>query len=104
MNSSNSSKTILVVEDNPRDLELTLTALKTTSYRVATEIAVARDGTEALDFMFRRGEVRSASAGGPASDPVGFENAEGGWARSSPKDQGRCQHENDPGGHVNILA
>ena len=47
------SKTILMVEDNPDDEELTLLALR--QYRLANEIVVARDGEEALDYLFGRG-------------------------------------------------
>jgi CheY-like chemotaxis protein len=41
---------ILVVEDNPRDVELMLHALK--ANRVTNEIVVVRDGVEALDYVF----------------------------------------------------
>lgn len=44
---------ILLVEDNPDDLELALDTLKT--HEIATHIQVARDGVEALDFMFAKG-------------------------------------------------
>ena len=40
---------ILLVEDNPRDLELTLTALE--KCQLANEVVVARDGAEALDIL-----------------------------------------------------
>lgn len=45
--------TILLVEDNPVDLELTLRALR--KHQVPNPIAVARDGVEALDYLHRRG-------------------------------------------------
>jgi CheY-like chemotaxis protein len=45
------SATVLVVEDNPDDRELTLAALA----GVAKQVAVARDGVEALDYLFGRG-------------------------------------------------
>lgn len=45
---------ILLVEDNANDLELTLHALR--SNKVANRIDVARDGEEALDFIFKRGQ------------------------------------------------
>jgi two-component system, response regulator len=46
-------KFILVVEDNPDDEELTVRAL--TSANVANSVVVARDGAEALDFLFGTG-------------------------------------------------
>lgn len=47
------NKLVLVVEDNPDHLELTLLALK--EQGVNAEIAVALDGTQALDFVFGQG-------------------------------------------------
>ncbi len=44
---------ILLVEDNPNDLELTMLALQ--ENRIANSIEVARDGAEALDFIFCMG-------------------------------------------------
>ena len=44
---------ILLVEDNPDDVELTLHALE--RYHVANRVHVVRDGAEALDFIFARG-------------------------------------------------
>ncbi len=44
---------ILYVEDNPTDVELTLFALRRS--RLANSIHIARDGQEALDFLFCRG-------------------------------------------------
>jgi len=46
-------KVILLVEDNPDDELLTLRALKKTG--VQNEVVVARDGVEALDYLFARG-------------------------------------------------
>ena len=46
-------KLILVVEDNPDHLELTVLTLE--EQGVAAEIAVARDGVQALDFLFGQG-------------------------------------------------
>ena len=45
---------ILLADDNEDDLELEQRALA--QYRVANEIVVVRDGAEALDFLYRRGE------------------------------------------------
>src|SRR3954447_22111147 len=55
---------ILLVEDNPRDLELTLAALA--KCQLANEIVVARDGAEALDFLYRRGDHAQRTPGDPA--------------------------------------
>lgn len=45
-------KPILLVEDNPRDLELTLAALE--KCQLANDVIVARDGEEALSMLTRR--------------------------------------------------
>lgn len=55
---------ILLVEDSPRDLELTLAALD--KCQLANEILVVRDGAEALDFLYRQGEHADRAAGDPA--------------------------------------
>ena len=50
---------ILVVEDNSKDLKLTLHALS--SRKLANEVDVARDGEEALDYLFCRGQFAERS-------------------------------------------
>lgn len=55
---------ILVVEDSEEDLELTLDALK--EKNLVNEVDVARDGAEALDYMFKRGKWESRSDDNPA--------------------------------------
>ena len=50
---------ILLVEDNPKDVKLTLHALN--SRKLANRIEVARDGEEALDFLFCRGNYANRS-------------------------------------------
>jgi CheY-like chemotaxis protein len=55
---------ILIVEDDPRDVELTMTALE--DYNLANEVVVTRDGAEALDYLYCRGEFDSRSNENPA--------------------------------------
>ena len=55
---------ILIVEDSPQDVELTLAALS--KCQLANEIVVARDGAEGLDFVHRRGRFAERPAGDPA--------------------------------------
>lgn len=57
-------KPILLVEDNPHDLELSLIALEKS--KLANEVIVARDGAEAADYLFRRGAYAGRVAGNPA--------------------------------------
>jgi CheY-like chemotaxis protein len=51
---------ILLVEDNPMDVELTLHALE--KNHIANRIHVVRDGAEALDFLFRKGTYEDRPA------------------------------------------
>ena len=55
---------ILLVEDDPRDVELTLTALG--EYNLANEVEVTRDGEKALDYLYCRGEFSTHSHDNPA--------------------------------------
>jgi CheY-like chemotaxis protein len=55
---------ILMVEDDPKDVELTLTALE--EYNLANEVIVTRDGEQALDYLYCRGEYKTRSSGNPA--------------------------------------
>src|SRR5574337_853575 len=54
---------ILLVEDNPNDVELTLHSLK--QEKLANQISVVRDGEEALDFLFRQGQYANRDLGNP---------------------------------------
>jgi len=55
---------ILLVEDDPNDVELTLTALS--DHNLANEVVVTRDGQQALDYLYRRGEFATRSTDNPA--------------------------------------
>ncbi|MDO1582989.1 response regulator [Rhizobium oryzicola] len=54
---------ILLVEDNPRDLELTLAALE--KCQLANAIVIARDGAEAMDYLYSQGAYEKRSGGDP---------------------------------------
>src|ERR1017187_6530980 len=56
-------KNILLVEDDPRDVELTLAALE--EHHLANKVAVVRDGAEALDYLYRRREFKTRAGGNP---------------------------------------
>jgi DNA-binding response OmpR family regulator len=55
---------ILIVEDDPNDVELTLTALA--AYKLANEVVVTRDGQQALDYLYCRGEFGARADDNPA--------------------------------------
>lgn len=57
-------KPILLVEDNPNDLELTLIALEKS--QLANEVIVVRDGAEALAYMNCEGPFAGRTPGNPA--------------------------------------
>jgi len=56
-------KSILLVEDNPNDVEMTLSALN--EHHLANAVVVTRDGEEALDYLHRRGRFRGREPGNP---------------------------------------
>jgi CheY-like chemotaxis protein len=47
-------KRILIVDDSPKDVELTIAALR--EKNLANEVIVAEDGEEALDYLYKRGK------------------------------------------------
>lgn len=57
-------KSILLAEDDARDVELTLEALS--EHNLANEVVVARDGAEALDYLYYRGRFKMRAVGNPA--------------------------------------
>jgi CheY-like chemotaxis protein len=60
----NTLLSLLLVEDNPNDVELTLSALK--EARLANEIVVTNDGEQALDYLLRRGAHAGRTSANPA--------------------------------------
>jgi CheY-like chemotaxis protein len=60
----NSLHSVLLVEDNPNDVELTLSALK--EARLANEIVVTTDGEQALEYLMRRGRYAGRTTPNPA--------------------------------------
>ncbi|MBI5394018.1 MAG: response regulator [Verrucomicrobia bacterium] len=57
-------KRILLVDDSPRDIELALDALA--QHNLANEVLIARDGAEALDYLYCRGAFAGRTNGQPA--------------------------------------
>jgi CheY-like chemotaxis protein len=57
-------KRIVLAEDSANDVELTMSALR--DGHVMNEVAVVRDGAEALDYLFARGAYANRSGGNPA--------------------------------------
>ena len=57
-------KRLLLVDDSPRDTEMTLDALAQNG--LANEVVALRDGVEALDYLYRRGEFADRASGNPA--------------------------------------
>ena len=60
----NDLKRILLVEDSPGDAEMTLKALE--AHHLANQVLHLRDGAEALDFLYQRGEFAARPNGNPA--------------------------------------
>ena len=57
-------KRILLAEDNPKDVELTLTALD--EHHLVNEVVVVNDGAETLDCLYRRGKFAMRADNHPA--------------------------------------
>ena len=55
---------ILLVDDSPRDTEMTLDVIR--KHHLASEVVALRDGVEALDYVFRRGEHQARGPAEPA--------------------------------------
>jgi CheY-like chemotaxis protein len=57
-------KTILLAEDNPKDVELTLEALEESN--LANHVVVVRDGVDALEYLRREGKYANREPGNPS--------------------------------------
>ncbi len=57
-------KPIVLVEDNPRDVELVLAAME--EHHLADKVVVCRDGAEVLDYLYCRGRYKTRLQGNPA--------------------------------------
>ncbi len=57
-------KTILLAEDNPKDVELTLEALS--EFNLANHVIVVKDGVEAMEFLQYKGKYMQRKPGSPA--------------------------------------
>ena len=93
---NNNEVELLLVEDDPNDVELTLIALR--KHKLANKIHVVRDGEEALDFLFARGAYAQRTTQRPAQGhPARPETAQGQRPGSVEGDQettpapGRCR-------------
>ena len=57
-------KTILLAEDNPKDVELTLEAMA--EYNLANHVVVVNDGVQALEYLRYQGKYKDRKKGSPA--------------------------------------
>jgi CheY-like chemotaxis protein len=64
METTNKLGRILMVEDDLKDVELTMTALE--EYNLANEVVVVNDGAQALDYLYRRGAFENRGMDNPA--------------------------------------
>ncbi len=93
---------ILIVEDDPRDVELTLTALE--EYKLTNEVVIARDGAEALDYLYRRGPVLRPRRRQPRRMLLDLKLPKIDGSGSAPKDQDRREATSHPGRGAHVLA
>ncbi len=80
-------KNILLVEDDPRDVELTLAALE--EHHLANRVAVVDNGAEALDYLYRRGNFKMRAGRQSHCGATRQQDAEGQRAGGVEDHQGR---------------
>lgn len=61
---SERAKKILLVEDDPRDVKMTLAVLD--KYHLAGKVVVVNNGAQALDYLYRRGKFEARRGGNPS--------------------------------------
>ncbi len=98
----NGLRRILMVEDDARDVELSLTALE--QYNLANEVVVVGDGEEALDYLYQRGKFMARREREPRRPAAGSQAAQGRRARGAAADQDGRPIEDDPRGGAHLLA
>jgi CheY-like chemotaxis protein len=57
-------KTILIAEDNPQDVELTIEALA--EHNLANQVVSVKDGVEAMEYLNYQGQYKNRKTGNPA--------------------------------------
>ena len=92
---------ILMVEDDPKDVELSLMALE--EYNLANEVIVLGDGAEALDYLYCRGNFAGRTSESCCL-AARSKAAQGGRIGVAAADQGRRETESNPGGGADLIA
>jgi CheY-like chemotaxis protein len=95
-------KRILLVEDDPKDIQLTLTALG--KHNLANKIVVVRDGVEALDYMYRREAFADRPEGNPVVILLDLKNAEVKWNSGTAATKIRHENANGSNCYTYLLA
>ena len=94
---------IMLVEDNPDDLELTVRALRKSNF--TNPIRVLRDGAEALDYLFgQRSRTAAQHGDGAGRDAARSEAAQGQRRRGTAAGQERPAHQDHSGGGPDLVA
>ena len=91
---------ILLVEDSETDAEMTMRALGRKN--LANNLVWAKDGAEALDFLFLRGAYASRPNASPKLVLLDLKMPKARRHRGSATDQGERKNEGDPGSDVDL--
>ena len=93
---------ILLIEDNPEDVEITLRAFH--KHHIANKIHVVRDGEEALECLFHRTVCGGKSLPEYTAHPSRSQAPEGRRAGNLTEGQERSTHETHSGRRADLLA